>query len=248
MDGQPAAALQSYRRQLSIVQALAAEDPQNALLRADVADGLESVGWSLVMVGKPRDGFSMLERSENAFERESKVDLSGRLGLASNHITFGEGLALNGRVSEALIKFRAALADYEQIAALPGADDSARTNLAIAHLDIASALSHTRERAPASAEFHRAIEIAGPLAKAGNPQARYALADAYSGLATLAAHDGTRQDLVQAQGLYLQSLEVWRTIPNPGALTPGGYLAGDPRKTARALESCNARLAKLNRT
>jgi hypothetical protein len=44
MDGQPAAALQSYQQQLSIIEGLAAEDPQNALLRADVADGLESVG------------------------------------------------------------------------------------------------------------------------------------------------------------------------------------------------------------
>jgi len=182
------------------------------------------------------------------FEQESKVDLSGRIGLASNRIRFGEALARNGRVSDALDKFRAALADLEQMAALPGADDSARTNLAIVHLDIASALSHTGERAPASAEFHLAIEIAGPLAKAGNAQARYTLADAYSGLATLAAHDGTRQDLTEAQGLYHQSLEVWKTIPNPGALTPDGYLAGDPRKTARALESCNARLAKLNRS
>jgi tetratricopeptide (TPR) repeat protein len=200
------------------------------------------------MVGRPRDGFSILERSEKAFEEESKVDLSGRLGLASNHITFGEGLLLSGRVGEALGKFRAALTEYEQMAALPGADASSRTALAIAHLDIASALSLGGDRAAASAEFRHAIEITEPLAKSGNEQARYTLANAYSGLADLTARGGTRQDLVQAQELYKQSLEVWKTIPNPGALTPGGYLAGDPRNTAHALDSCNARLAKLNRS
>ena len=245
MDGQPAAALESYRQQLSIVQALAAEDPRNALLRADVADGLESVGWSLVMVGSPHDGFSILEQSEKAYEQESKVDLSGRLGLASNHITFGEGLLLNGKIGEALGKFRAALAEFEQLATLPGADSSSRTNLAIAHLDIASALSQAGDRSSAAEEFHRAIEISEPLAKTGNAQARYTLADACSGLANLEARDNTPEDLSRAQGLYQRSLEVWKTIPNPGALTPDGYLAGDPRKTARALDSCNARLAKL---
>ncbi len=248
MDGQPAAALQSYQQQLSIVQGLAAEDPQNALLRADVADGLESVGWSLVMVGRPREGFSMLERSEKAFEEESKVDLSGRAGLASNRITFGEGLLVNGRVREALGKFREALADYEQIATLPGAVASSRTNLAIAHLDIASALSLAGDSTSASVEFRRTIEIAQPLALPSNEQARYTLANAYSGLADLTARSGTRQDLMRARELYKQSLEVWKTIPNPGALTPDGYLAGDPRKTTRALDSCNARLAMLNRS
>lgn len=247
MDGQPAAALQSYRQQLSIVQALAAEDPQNALLRADVADGLESVGWSLVMVGRPQDGFSILEQSEKAYEEESKVDLSGRVQLASNRITFGEGLLLNGRVGEALGKFRAALTEFEQIATLPVADASSRTNLAIAHLDIASSLSLAGDSTSASVEFRRTIEIAQPLALPSNEQARYTLANAYSGLADLTARGGTRQHLVQAQELYKQSLEVWKTIPNPGALTPDGYLAGDPRKTARALDSCNARLARLSR-
>ena len=248
MDGHPAAALQRYREQLSIVQALAAADPQNALLRADVGDALESVGFSLVMVRKPRDGYSVLERSERVFEQESKVDLSGRIGLASNRIRFGEALARNGRVSDALDKFRAALADFEWIGTLPSAGPSVRTNLAVVHLDIASALSQAGDRPSASAEFRRTIQLVQPLAMPSNEQARYTLANAYSGLADLTARGGTRQDLVQAQELYKESLEVWKTIPNPGALTPDGYLAGDPRKTARALESCNARLAKLNRS
>ncbi len=246
MDGKPAPALQSYRESLAIIEQLAAADPQNALLRGDIGDRSAEVGRSLLMVGQVREGVSSLEEAERVFERESGAgSLSARYQLAVYRIWFGEGLTHNGRVLEALGKFRAALADLEQMAALPAANATNRTNLGVAHLDIASALSQSGDRASASVEFRRAIEIAQTLAQAGNEQARYTLADAYSGMANLAAFGSTREDLAQAQTLFGQSLEVWKTIHNPGALSPGGFAIGGPEQTARALDACKARLAKL---
>ena len=247
MDGKPAPALRSYRESLAIVQTLAAADPQNDLLRGDIGDRSAEVGRSLLMVGRVREGVSRFEEGERVFERESGGGLlPARYQLAVYRILFGEGLAHSGRVREALGRFRAALPDLEQMAASPMANASSRANLAVAHLDIASALSQSGDRASASAEFRRAIEISQPLAQAGNEQARYTLADAYAGLANLAAHGSTREDLAQAQTLFAQSLEVWKTIHNPGALSAGGFATGGPEQTTRALNASRARSAKLS--
>ena len=217
-------------------------DPQNALLRSDIGGGLEAVGRSLLMEGSLREGLATLERSERVFEQAGTRGTADVAALALNRIAVGEGLARNGRDREAVEKLRWALSTLEPMATPPV---GGRPTLAAAHLDLASALSHTGDHAPASVEFHRAIELAQPLAQAGNEQARYTVADAYSGLASLVALGGTREDLAQAQDLFGQSLEAWKTVHNPGALSPGRFATGSPRETARASDACKARLAKL---
>lgn len=246
MDGKPLAALQSFRESLAIVQRLAAADPQDTLLQDDIGDYLAGVGHSLLMAGQVGEGVSTFDQAERLFERKIASGLlPARYQLAVYRLWFGEGLARNGRVGEALEKFRAAQPDLEIMAALPTTNASSLTNLATAHLDIASALSQAGDQAVASLEFHRAIEIAEPPATAGNQQAQYTLADAYSGLARLAARGSTREDLAQAQALFGQSLTIRKAIHNPGTLSPGGFATGSLGDTARALDACNARLAKL---
>ncbi len=247
MDGKSLAALQSFRESLAIVQKLAVADPQDMLLQDDIGDYLAGVGHSLLMAGRVSEGVSTFEQSERVFERKiARGSLAARYQMAVYRLWCGEGLARNGRVGEALEKVRGALPDLEKMAALPTANARSLTNLATAHLDIASALSQAGDRSAASLEFHRAIETAQPSATAGNQQAQYTLADAYSGLANLAALGNTREDLTKAQALFGESMAIWKTIHNPGTLSPGGFATGSLGHTTRALDACNARLVKLD--
>ena len=242
LDGQPTAALRVFRQCLAMSRALAAADPQNTVLQHDIGGELEDVGRSLLMAGSAREGLSLLEQAERFFEQESLGPAADPTAVLASRIAVGEALARNGRDREAVEKFRAALSTAEQINARMQVN---QTDAPAVHLEIASALSHAGDRAEASEEYQRAIKMAQPLAQAGNEQARYTVADAYSGLADLTLRGATNDRFAQAEYLSGQSVEVWKTIHNPGALSPGGFSTAGPLKATRTLEACKTRMASL---
>jgi hypothetical protein len=110
----------------------------------------------------------------------------------------------------------------------------------------------------AAAEYRNAVEIARPLAIAEprTPLPWYSVADAYFGLGELsriaaqhsAEHAETqRQQWSEARGWYQQSVDAWRHIPNPGAVSTAGFTVGNPRQAALSLALCDTQLARLMR-
>jgi tetratricopeptide (TPR) repeat protein len=109
---------------------------------------------------------------------------------------------------------------------------------------IANTLFRMGKMSEASDHYAKALDLAKlpfSLERLDIP-ALYAAADAYSGLGNVAAARAHKtQDHAarlalenSARRAYADSLNVWKQIPSPSAISPNGYLVGEPRQTLLA--------------
>jgi tetratricopeptide (TPR) repeat protein len=114
MDGDTAAALQSYRQEQALLEPLAAADPQNAGLRFDLAFAYARVGHALSQGGNGSGALAMLERAMEILEPMARDPEHGeaRSALACSHIWMGELLARTGNMPRALENYRKGAADF----------------------------------------------------------------------------------------------------------------------------------------
>jgi hypothetical protein len=98
----------------------------------------------------------------------------------------------------------------------------------------------------ATAAYQKALSGAEPLTKKGVPNewALYVVADASSGLGDIFAAQARRrvredekktQEWNQARWWYERSAEAWRQVHNAGAMNPGGFDCGCPKRVTAAL-------------
>ena len=258
LNGDNASALQSYREELQIVTPLSAADPANAVLQYDLGCATARVGNALSIAGDQKTGLVMLNRAIHIFEAQLARDpayTEPRFCLAGSHIWMAEAFARTGDSVRALLSYNEALSEWEPLA-LHSEGTGIQAVCAGLRSRIGSLLARTGKPDQAAEEDGRALKIAESIVLS-NPnilEAQYGLADAYSALAELSQVQASdlRHPLLQrirywnqARSTFLQSLDVWKQIPNPGSRTPVGFACGDPKRVAREIAECEAALARL---
>jgi tetratricopeptide (TPR) repeat protein len=256
MDGLPASALASFRQALAILEPMSKADPQNALLRQDLAGAWFNIGRALVTAGKHAEGLTMLDRAIRTYEQSGQQDQSLRdipFALGFGYIWQADALLRVGETRAAVESCQKAVANFTKLADL---SINARIGLAVGNTKAAAALATMGKGTEASATYRKALDILEPLrvANSTSPSPCYAVADVYFGMGELskalaehsaAASSEQRQRWSEARDWYRKSTNAWQAIPNPGATSPAGLTCGNPAAVSRALSNCDATLRKL---
>ena len=248
MDGNATEALRNYQEQRRIVKALIAADPANAVLQYDLGCASARVGNTLALGGNHASGLNMMNRAAKMFEVQLSRDpayIEPRFCLAATFVWTGDAFARTGQLNRAIESYQKGLAIWQALAA-SSKDTGIEADVALIHSRIGSALAELKKSERASEEYHRALAIAAAITSS-NPnivEAKYVLADVYSGLGelsqTLASRNGVpvQQKILrwnEARTWYQLSLDAWQRIQNPGARSPVGFACGNPRMVARQL-------------
>ena len=162
--GRPEAALAAHRAVLAMREELAADPGADAGVKADVGRSLTGVAFLLDLTGRREEGMAMYRRSEALLAGFADSDSAARSALAACRTAMARRLVAAGRVSDALAACRLARADQELLAALPGASNDARLELADTIGFIGHLLWYTYEPARAAAELRSATAMYRRLA------------------------------------------------------------------------------------
>ena len=253
MDGLPASALDAFREALSILQPMADADAQNALFRQDVAGAWSAIGRALVMHAKYSGGLAMLDRAIRAYEQSANADPSLNeiaFALGTSLVWHGEALLGAGRPGAALESFERAASSFTPLA---NSSNQAGVALAVTYSKSAGVLARLGRNQDAFAKYERALAIVEPLNSPANVSGGFCLADVYCGLGDLSRGQARRpgatvgeqrQRWADARKRYQESMDAARKLPNPGAVSPQGFLyhqAGAP-----AILACDIALRRLD--
>jgi len=246
MDGDAAGAMREHRRSLAVKEPMASGDPQNSMLRLDVSGSKAGIGIALAYLGKYSEASTMLSEAIPVAEKEHNGDPSNTdipHGLALDFIWQGEILLRTGKAREASDSYKKAIAVLES--ANDVRDASTQIELAASYTKLASSLIKTGDFPEAKATSTKAIDIVQALASAKNPPVFYASADAYQvageiarAMAVRAAGKEQRKHWMEARDWYQKSLDSWRQISNPGAVSPDGWPCGNSHEVANAVAMC----------
>ena len=216
-NGDSPGALKYYGAFLDRVKHLYDADPANAVLRADISDGYACLGRTLVRAGRMAEGLDLLRKAANMPHQDVTA-------LAAIHLWTAEALWRRGDVPGALQEGRQALPDFNITA-----------NAAAARIMIGSALARLKKNEEAAAQFHNALSDASQHSAAGNEEAKFTVAEANYGLGLLAAKEGHGSE---AREWYTRSLNAWKEIRNPGAMSPNEWEFDGPGKVQSEVAKC----------
>jgi non-specific serine/threonine protein kinase/serine/threonine-protein kinase len=253
-NGDVSSALQSYKKEVAILEPLRANDPRNAVMQLDLASALAKQGNALALNGDMRSGMGLLARSITMLQSQIQRDPSYSeplWSLAWSRIWMAEVSARAGEANTALEEYRKVLDMWER-----KGDPLVQTIVAGIDVKIGDVYFSEGKESRAREEFKNALDIAGRMLTSAPYmlEARYVRADAYSGLGKLSERIASssaqpvserRQHWTEGRTFFQQSAEEWKHIHNPGARTPMGLACGSPAGVVRAVDQCNAALANL---
>jgi len=157
--GSPESALAEQQAVLAAREALAAEPEADAGRKVDVGLSLSAVAYLLDMTGKADDALAMFRRSERLLESLALDEPSVRAALATCRSRMAVLLGYADKFAEALVASRLARADQEVLAAVPGAANDARFELAETIDLIGWLLWNSSKPAEVVPEFRSALAI-----------------------------------------------------------------------------------------
>jgi eukaryotic-like serine/threonine-protein kinase len=245
----------AYAQAFAVLGPMAAADPQNALLRLDVAASDFRQGRVLVIEHRYAEAIPLLSRSATVFAAmipPGRVRDESPNGPGSVYIWLGDAFAGRGDLQQALESYRKSTVGLSLVGSKP-LDASLLCELGAGLVKTGNALSRLRNDGEAETAYRKALEILAPVTpdKYRNVPALYVIADAYAGLgdrsAALAerAHDGAERRLLweRSRDAYESSLAAWRRIPEPASLSPAGFAGGDAPTVQRRLDRVLAHLS-----
>jgi len=168
----------------------------------------------------------------------------GKQILAYLNVYLGYVEERKGADAAALSSYRDALNIWKPMATKAATDVDTGLRVASTEIKVANLLAKGGHYDDATAAYQQALSDAGPLTKTGVPNewALYVVADASSGLGDMFAAQARRhvrekktQEWDQARSWYQRSAEAWRQVHNPGAMNPGGFDCGSPKRVTAAL-------------
>ena len=246
-EGDMAGAAKSFRSARSILDPMAAADPQNSMLRLDIAGLDYEEARVLAITGHPAESEVSLRLAARIFEQlhaQNRTIDEVPHGLGAIYIWQGEALA-------GVRNFDGALESYQKaVAALDPSpdytlDNDSRCELAVSFTKSGDVFTKIGRLEQASAAYKKAIEWIEPPSPTEfhNVPALYAAAAAYRGLGDVALARARQKVatsprsvlLREAHESYEKSLGAWKQIPNPSPISSIGYPADDPRRTAQRL-------------
>ena len=258
MQGDVSGGLRAYRQAAVIVEPLAAADPKDLELNYDLASDLAGAGNASSILGQHKQGLELLERAATMLESDLVKDpayIEPRDALGSAWVWTGDALDRQGDTVQALASYQKGLTVIEKLAS-DTRSERCQSGVAEIHVRIAHALAMLGKTDQANQEFQHALAIAEPITTS-NPrvvEAHYPVADAYSGLGDLSqriaanTHASGQQQVEgwkEAKKFYERSLAAWKSIENPGAITPSGFSCGSRSKVASAIARCDEALSRL---
>jgi serine/threonine protein kinase/type II secretory pathway pseudopilin PulG len=164
--GDVTGALQSYRKALSIIEPLFAQDPNNAAIRRIYALAHKNAGDVLAVSGEAEKAVQHQRKALPIFEALSAADPANqeaRIDLARAYISLGDALIATLERNESLDKFYKALATYEVVVATNANNLAARRGLAAAHGRIGNEMEGVGNIAGALEHIRKALAISEEL-------------------------------------------------------------------------------------
>jgi eukaryotic-like serine/threonine-protein kinase len=246
-------AAHAYEQASAVLEPMAAADPQNALLRLDVAACDFQRGRMLVIERRFAEAIPLLSRAAGIFETAipaGHVRDETPNGPGSVYLWLGDALAGRGDLQRALESYRKSILGLDLVGS-KSLDASFLRDLGAGLVRVGDTLSRLGKVAEAQTAYRKAIEILDPVtpARYRNVPALYVVADAYAGLgdrsaalAQQARDDPERVRLWdESRSAYESSLAAWRQIPDPWWISPAGFAAGDPLAVQHRLDEVNRR-------
>jgi serine/threonine protein kinase/tetratricopeptide (TPR) repeat protein len=257
-NGDASGSLLNHRKELAILEPLAAADRRNAVLQVHLAASLAGGGRAATKAGDIAGGVEILERAAKLANEQIAHDpanVEPRVILATIFDFEGEAATSRGRQSEALQQFRRSLSMFEELSKADSKNVDVLLNLASLHTKVGSALVASGHAKEAEHEYREALAIDQGVAKGSSPPAEieYTRADAYFGLGDVeaalaaAAHQTDQQieHWSKARSHYQESLGTWKGIHSPAYVSPEGFGCGSPTQSSRAVGIADAAVAKL---
>lgn len=253
MRGEAAQALTKYRLNRELLAPLAAADPRNADLQAELGFAYARLGHALLQQRNENEALANLERAMVMFDslvRKSGYS-EGRGGLAFSHTWIAQILQSRGNITGAIQHYKRAQEQYLALRTAMPLDQYLQACLAGNYRVIGSALLAMGTPKQAAHEYQNGIEIAEQLVttRPGNVLAWWTLADLYFGIGEasrfLALHSTgnlSTQHLnwLAARQYYRKSVDAWRHIPDPGVSISTGFNCGNPVQVAQVLAQADA--------
>jgi serine/threonine protein kinase/tetratricopeptide (TPR) repeat protein len=217
--GRYEAALAAHRAVLAVRESLAAEPWADTGVKADVGISLSAVAVYLRVTGKTEEALIACRRGLSMMENLGASDPAARAALAECRGQMAELLTRVGKPAEALAAIRLARADQEALAAVPGAPNDTRANLAAIVFGHGALLSMSGLWAEAETEYRRAIAIRQKLVDE-NPdvlQFRMGQADNHLALGNLILSTGRQKE---AEAEYSAAMKaIQKLVDNYPAVT-----------------------------
>ena len=211
--GETDGAVQSYQKALSLREALAQANPNDATARLELAECLDRLGWIIGSREGPKKGLELHQRSQAllaALPDEPKV----RAALARNLESIGQIHFAEGEYDQALERYRQStdlVTALSQQSAVPDDQFKYRRALAIGKLNVAAVYSAQRQWPQAIETAREGIKLAEALATE-NPANALAQRDLTSHLNHLGDVLWYSGDTKTALDYYQQSLKLRRKL------------------------------------
>jgi eukaryotic-like serine/threonine-protein kinase len=207
-------ALAALRQVLAAREALAAEEPSNPEIKADVERSLTAVAGLLADTGRTGEAEVTYRKAEALLvELASTIaePAAARFALARCRSLLGSLLQATGRNDEASSLYRLARADQAPLAAAPEATAESRRNLSATITRVAILLASTGKPSDAEAEFREALALDQKLAD-DNPavtQFRSDLAISHNNLGSMLWGRGESSE---GEAEYRKALAIRQTL------------------------------------
>jgi len=244
MNGDIAGAQAGFDEVRRVIEPMAKADPENSMLQIDRA-GLDfNAGRLLLATGRVRDAIAKLDRSVRTLHDEHGAQpASEDVPEGAVAVWLGDAYAAAGDRAHALESYRGAIALLSADATEKNDDN--RVRLATAHVHLGAMLAATHDADGATRAYSAALKLteAANVAAYRDVPALDVQAAAYAGLAALEAA-GSRAAQTKAERAQLaadaqrdqaQASARRALVPNPGWLSPSGFLESlEPRRVAAA--------------
>jgi len=250
-------AVENNMKDLAIYQNLVRADPKNVLFRQGFAIAYTNTASSCARAGQIA---TALDYSSRGVEIIQLLASTGPQNAFQQYV-FAAILSVRGTILTVANQPSAAITTLEHgrsiYEALYKAGNTPHANIAAADVKLAEASAKAGHDQDAANYFHQALTIVEPLISStpADLDAKYAAADAYSGLGDLsmktARHPGLnlkqrKSSWTEARSWYLLSQNTWHRIDHPNHTAPNFFQVGDPAVVARNLKRAETALSSAH--
>jgi serine/threonine protein kinase/tetratricopeptide (TPR) repeat protein len=240
MNGDAAGALAIYQKAQSALEAMAKPDPENAMLRIDLANMNYYQGRALTVLGRNVEANGSLQRAIADFEKTRDAAVASDeypRGPAAIYIWMGDLSLRQSNLPLAMRHFQHSIAMFgtKKDGTL---DDDERCIMGTAFVRIGEVYLRLGNPQQASASFQKALDTMNPPVAMQHKDvpALYVISEAQAGKgeaarveARSAQNPEERSRLTNEARIACQSsLETWGQIPNPSSVSSSLFLSNGP--------------------
>ena len=243
------------RKAVEIAKKWSAADPGDVYGKASLGEDYANLASSLAKMPDKKESVSALESALSLTKEVAAKDAANNelQEVRAASLTTAAQVWQDARdYPKALMYQLQAAALRERLQAADPTDVAVQYRLSATYNQVGSILLLKGETQPAGEQYRKALTLA--LQEKKDPpseQALYARADAYTGIGDVElrlAEGGTgperRSHLQQSCKSYEESLKIWQSIREPGAMSPEGFDCIPASVVTQRLAKCRSAVAK----